>query len=183
MKLTRRALAMLCLSLVICSGCKKDEARHYDLLPPDPEDVTSTATLSVNFDNSGGPTAGEGSPKVIDGDLDSKFLNNYNPALYIQLAFRKAQCVTTYTLTSANDAPTRDPKNWTITASNDGENWVTLDTQTDQTFNSERRKTLTYEFENGTAYTYYRINITANGGSSLFQLAEFRVIAIPLLDQ
>lgn len=182
MKLTSRAFTMLCLSLVICSGCKKDEARHYDLLPPDPEDVTSTATITVNYDNSGGPTANEGSPKVIDGDLDSKFLNNYNAAMYMQLGFNKAQCVTTYTLTSANDAPTRDPKNWTITASNDGENWVTLDTQTDQAF-AARRETKTYEFENGTAYTYYRMNVTANGGSTLFQLAEWRVIAIPLLDQ
>ncbi len=182
-KLTRKAFAMLCVAFMCFSGCKKDEQRHYDLLPPDPEDVTATGLLTTNIENSGGPNAGEGSVRVTDGDLDSKFLIfSFDPSFYIQLQFKKAQCVTTYSLTSANDADERDPRNWTISASNDGENWVTLDTRTDEKFAS-RKLTKTYEFENNTAYTYYRLNISAIGGGSLFQLAEWRVISIPLINQ
>jgi hypothetical protein len=180
LKRTRQALAMLCIAAIFCSGCKKDKPRVYALLPPDPEDVTSQAALSVNIENTDGPDATEGSSKVIDGDLTTKFLIfTYDPTLYIQLKFRKAQHITSYTLTSANDSPSRDPKSWTISGSNDGNAWVLLDTRTNETF-SDREKTNNYDFPNTTSYTYYRLNITANGGSALFQMAEWRVISVPL---
>src|SRR5689334_8474177 len=47
-----------------------------------------------------------------------------------------AKNVTNYSLTSANDSPTRDPKNWMIEGSNDGVNWMTLDSQSNQSFAS-----------------------------------------------
>ncbi|WP_233268826.1 discoidin domain-containing protein [Mucilaginibacter lacusdianchii] len=149
------------------------------MLPPDPEDVTSTGTLSVNYENSGGPNAGEGSIRVTDNDLGTKFLiNPYNPALYMQLQFRDAKRVISYALTSGNDANTRDPKNWTLAGSNDGTTWTTVDTKTDEIFAS-RGLTKNYAITNETAYTYYRLSITANNGSSLFQMAEWRVTAMP----
>lgn len=179
-KLTKGVITMLCIAVISCSGCKKDKQRTYDLLPAEPEDVTSQASLSVNIENTGGKTAAEGSPKVIDNDLDSKFLIfTYDSTLYIQLQFLKAQHITSYTLTSANDSPTRDPKNWKISASNDNTTWVDLDSRTDESF-AARRQTNNYEFTNSSAYKYYRLNVTANGGSTLFQLAEWRVTSIPL---
>jgi len=40
-----------------------------------------------------------------------------------------------YTITSANDAPERDPANWALLGSNDGgATWATLDTQINQVF-------------------------------------------------
>ena len=180
LKRTRQVLAMLCIAAIFCSGCKKDKPRVYALLPPEPEDVTSQAQLSVNIENTGGPDASEGSSKVIDGDLATKFLIfTYDPSLYIQLKFRKAEHITSYALTSANDSPTRDPKNWAVSGSNDGKTWVVLDTRTNETF-SDRGKTNTYDFTNTTSYTYYRLNITANDGDTLFQLAEWAVINVPL---
>ncbi|AMR32363.1 hypothetical protein A0256_13500 [Mucilaginibacter sp. PAMC 26640] len=180
LKLSRQLLVMLFIAMFFCAGCKKDAKRTYDLLPPDPEDVTAQGALSVNIENTGGPDAGEGSAKVTDGDTGSKFLIfSYAPAFYIQLKFKKAQHITSYSLTSANDAPTRDPKNWNISGSNDGTTWTVLDTRTGETF-SDRGKTNTYDFTTPDTFTYYRLNITANGGSSLFQMAEFRVINYPL---
>lgn len=180
LKLTRRALAMLCLALVFCSGCKKEKQRTYALLPPDPEDVTAQGALSVNIENTGGPSANEGSVRVTDGLLDTKFLIfTYNPTFFIQLKFKQAQHITSYTLTSANDAPERDPKSWKLSGSNDGAAWTDLDTQTNQTFAS-RGLTKNYEFDNTKTYTYYKLSITANGGSALFQLAEWRVTNVPL---
>lgn len=180
LKLTRRALGMLCIALVVCSGCKKEKQRHYDLLPPDPEDVTSQGLLSTNIENTGGPSAAEGSIRLTDGQKDTKFLNfSYASNFFVQLKFKTAQHITSYALTSANDAPDRDPKTWTLAGSNDGNTWKNLDTRTNEVF-AGRGLTKNYEFSNPDTYTYYRLNITANGGSTLFQLAEWSVVNVPL---
>jgi hypothetical protein len=180
LKLTRRLLAIFFIAVVSFSSCKKEKARVYELLPPDPENVTSQGILSVSIENTGGPSANEGSIRLTDGDPTSKFLIfTYDPSLWMQLKFKKAQHITSYTLTSANDGQTRDPKNWKLSGSNDGLTWVDLDTRTDEVF-TDRGQTKNYEFENSESYTYYRISITANNGSTLFQLAEWSVTNVPL---
>ncbi|QEC54002.1 F5/8 type C domain-containing protein [Anseongella ginsenosidimutans] len=141
-------------------------------------DVTADGTLSVSKDNNGGPGAGEGSPKVVDGNSDTKFLNEYSNDLWMKLEYAEPVIVRAYTLTSANDADTRDPKDWKLQGSNDGTTWTQLDSRSGETF-SERFQTRRFDFDNSTAYKYYRIDITANNGSSLFQLAEWRLIRVP----
>lgn len=138
-------------------------------------DVTTQGTLRVSNENGGGSTAGEGSPKLVDGDINTKYLYNYVPTSWFELKLPTAVAVGAYTFTSANDANTRDPKNWTLQGSNDGTNWTVIDTQVDETF-AARFQTKRYEIA-GTpqAYTTYRIYMTANGGSSLFQMAEWRL--------
>ena len=183
LKLTKAALTVFLLAVLCLSGCKKDP-RVYDLLPPDPEvetDVAYLGTLSVNHENSGGATASEGSPKVVDADVTTKYLiNPYVNDLYMQITFKTAQRVAAYNLTSANDASGRDPKNWKVQASNDGTTWVDLDTRTGETFAS-RGLTKRYDFTNTTEYKIYRISVTANGGDGLFQLAEWGLIKVPLV--
>lgn len=180
LKQTRQVFAMLFMVAIFCSGCKKDKQRTYALLPPDPEDVTSTGSLSVNIENPDGPTANEGSKKVTDNNTATKFLIfDYDPTFFIQLKFKKAQHITSYTLTSGNDAPARDPKDWNLSGSNDGTKWTVLDNRTGETFAS-RGLTKNYDFTNTTTYTYYKLSITANGGDDLFQMAEWRVTNVPL---
>lgn len=180
-RLTKKALKLFLISAMFFTGCKK-EPRVYDLLPPDPEmetDVTYLGTISVNIENSGGINGSEGSSKLIDGDLGSKFLiNPYSNTLYMQLSFSKAQRVSAYQLTSGNDAAGRDPKNWTISASNDLTNWITLDTRTGEAF-ATRKLTKRYDFKNTESYKYYRFSVSANNGDGLFQLAEWSVIRVP----
>ena len=79
-----------------------------------------------------------------------------------------------YTLTSANDVPARDARDWNFQASNDSVSWVTLDTRTNETFES-RSLIKTFTFENTTPYLYYRLNITANNGATGTQLAEWEI--------
>lgn len=141
-------------------------------------DVTADGTLSVSKDNNDGPEDNEGSPKVVDGDSNTKFLNEYSNDLWMQLTYEEPVLVRAYTLLSANDADTRDPRDWTFMGSQDGENWTNLDSRSGETFN-ERFLERRFDFENSTAYKYYRIAITANNGSSLFQLGEWRLIRVP----
>ena len=178
-KITRR-VAVLCCVLALLSGCSKEEYPAVDLFTWKAKvDVTSKATLSVNIESSGGSTGAEGSAKVVDNDLTSKFLiNPYASNFYMQLSFAAAQQVASYTLTSGNDAPGRDPKDWKFSGSLDGTTWVDLDTRTGETF-SGRNMVKTYSFKNKIAYKFYRISITAVGSGSLFQLSEWRLIEVP----
>jgi hypothetical protein len=80
-----------------------------------------------------------------------------------------AQVIKRYTVSSSSvNIPSRDPKDWQFQASNDGANWTTLDTQSNQTFAIIRMQQNTYNIGNTTAYRYYRFNVTANNGHADF---------------
>jgi hypothetical protein len=88
--------------------------------------------------------------------------------------------ITSYAITSANDMPTRDPRDWTLqgcngscTVSSDA-GWVTLDTRKAQWF-ANRYQTKTFAFSNSTAYRQIRLRITANYSDTMTQLAELRL--------
>jgi M6 family metalloprotease-like protein len=107
-----------------------------------------------------------------------KLFDNYNETSYgldradgwVQFQTTARAILTGYALVSASDSPERDPHNWTLQGSNDGNTWLTLDTRTGITF-ANRGQTLSYTFANSTAYSYYRLSIANPGGSGL-QLAE-----------
>jgi hypothetical protein len=118
-------------------------------------------------------TGGEGA-NVFDGDPGTKwFNNNAGVPTWVQYDFgaNNAQTVKRYTLTSANDVPARDPVAWSFLGSQDGTTWTTLDTQSGQAF-ANRWQQNTYPIGNTTAYRYYRLNVTANGGDAAVQLSE-----------
>lgn len=143
-------------------------------------DITTLGEFSVSRDNGGGPDAGEGSKKLIDGNYNSKFLTNWdvNNLLWFQVMYTEPTLAGAYTFTSGNDASERDPKDWNLQGSMDGKEWTTLDTRTGETF-SERFQTKRYEFASSVPYRYYRVNVTANQGGGAFQMIEWRLIRIP----
>jgi fibronectin type 3 domain-containing protein/regulation of enolase protein 1 (concanavalin A-like superfamily) len=103
------------------------------------------------------------------------FWFNGTPTGWLQYDFgaNSAQVIKRYTMISAPLIPARDPKDWQLQGSNDGTNWTTLDTQTDQTF-AWRTQLRIFDIPNTTAYRYYRLNMTANNGDASFlHLAEF----------
>lgn len=139
-------------------------------------DITALAALSVSNENNGGASAAEGSPKLVDGDLTTKYLTQtYAPGMWFQLKFPAVKVVGAYTFTSGNDAHPRDPKTWRLEASNNGSNWTVLDRQADVSFSSYN-ETRRFEVANTEPYTYYRIVLEANNGDSLFQMSEWRLI-------
>ncbi len=89
--------------------------------------------------------------------------------------------ISAYRITSAADFSTRDPKTWTFqgcdgtcsVSSDTG--WVTLDTRSNQSF-SARLQSKTFNFSNSTAYSQYRLRITANASNdSHTQLREVQL--------
>ena len=83
----------------------------------------------------------------------------------ITLRLAEAVPVTGYALTSANDSAGRDPQDWTLQGSADGQTWVDLDKRTGESF-PDRFQTKDYTFENDQAYAHYRLNITRNAGDA-----------------
>ncbi|MGW7412158.1 GH92 family glycosyl hydrolase [Streptomyces sp. NPDC054863] len=133
-----------------------------------PGSVTDRVTeLRASAENAAG---GEVKENLIDVTPGSKWLS-FLPAGWVEFDLDEPTKVVTYALTSANDAAERDPKDWTLQGSTDGRTWKTLDTRKGETFTS-RFRTKTYDFTNDTAYKHYRLDITANGGAPILQLAD-----------
>jgi predicted alpha-1,2-mannosidase len=103
--------------------------------------------------------------KAFDNNISTKWLD-FEGLSWIQYQFpnNNAYLITSYTITSANDAPERDPYSWTFKGSNDGLNWFTLDTRTGVSF-ANRFETKTFNFSNSTAYQYYKFNNLSSEGS------------------
>lgn len=143
-------------------------------------DLTPLAILSVSNEHPNGAGNNEGSPKLVDNDINTKYLTNYDDTMYVQQFFPTPKVINKYSFTSANDAPDRDPKDWNLVASNDGTTWIQLDSKSDESF-SGRFQTREWNIDNETAYQYYRIYITDNNGGSLIQIAEWRLMQLQII--
>jgi hypothetical protein len=153
--------------------------REANGLPVDPgpqgQDITDLGgTLSAQYQT--GSPAGEEFTNLINNNVRSKYLT-FNASAWMQFQANTSYIVKGYTITSANDAPERDPLNWTLQGSNNGSNWTTIDTRTNQDF-PNRFQTRTFTFNNSTGYQYYRFNMSNNSGAIL-QLAEFELFGTP----
>lgn len=130
---------------------------------------------TVSRESDGGANGVEGSNNSIDGDSKTKFLINWSPQ-NVALTFELVSPVIAraYTITSANDFPDRDPTDWTLQGSIDGESWEYLDSKTNQVF-EERQQIKVLRFANTTAYKFYKIQFTRNNGSGAMQFADWTV--------
>jgi len=136
-------------------------------------DVTKGGTLTGNYTNSPG---GEQLPNLVDSNFSSKYLAfNYNTDLYVQLAYPSSKKIDAYTITSGNDAPERDPKDFNLAGSNDGTTWTTIDSRSNESFPG-RNLTRTFNLATEVQYSYYRLNITSISGASLIQVSEWRLL-------
>lgn len=95
----------------------------------------------------------------------SAWVANSGTASWIQYEFPTAKLIKRYSFKSDgyNASNTRAPKSWTFEASNDGVNWVVLDTQSNQT-GWGLYTIRTFDITNNTKYKIYRVNITSNNG-------------------
>jgi hypothetical protein len=135
-------------------------------------DITNNGgTISAQYTDS--PT-GEDIAKLIDNNTGTKYLTSHSSG-WVQFRANSAAVVKSYTITSANDVPSRDPRNWTLQGSNNGTSWTTLDTRTNQSFASRFLKK-TYTFTNSNSYSYYRLNVSAVQSGSIMQMAEWELL-------
>ncbi|WP_109700221.1 chondroitinase-B domain-containing protein [Chitinophaga deserti] len=138
-------------------------------------DVTDNGgVITGQYPNPTKPT--EDLPALIDNNPATKYYRSGRTALWIQYASATPAILVRYTLTSGNDRPARDPKDWRLLGSNDGTTWDTLDVRSGETF-ATRGLNQSYPLDvQMKAYTYFRLDITANNGEANTQLAEWELI-------
>ena len=118
---------------------------------------TTTVQGSANLDGD------QGILKIFDGSVDSKVCIANVTTLWVSAKLTAPAAINMYKIASANDHDPRDPRDWTLYGSNDGETWVALDTRTNEDM-PERNTYYLYTFENTTEYSYYKLDITSNCG-------------------
>ena len=141
-------------------------------------DITSAGDVVVpTSTNSPG---GEQAPNAIDNNTQTKYLNfdgkNNTPSgLTISTG---SGIVTGLGLTSANDAPERDPATYIIWGSNDGENFTEISSGDVPAFGA-RFERQTVSFDNDVAYTDYKIHFptTATSNGCCMQIAEIELLS------
>lgn len=128
--------------------------------------ITEVTASAENLPN-------EGKAQLVDGDRGTKWLTFANTG-WVQVKLERPIAVTNYAMTSGNDEPERDPRDWQLLGSNDGTTFTPVDTRSGETFDG-RGITKEYTVSNPTPYLYYRIDVTANGGAPIVQLAELEL--------
>jgi hypothetical protein len=119
------------------------------------------------------PNANENGNNLNDGDATTKWLTD-TPTSWAQYTLDAPYTVVKYALTSANDAPERDPRDWTLEGSADGTTWTTVDTVTGNSFDS-RFQTKTFTVANPAPFPIYRLTITGHPSGNLTQLADLEL--------
>ncbi|GGG91270.1 hypothetical protein GCM10007415_27330 [Parapedobacter pyrenivorans] len=146
-------------------------------MPPPPNlFFTVGGTWSTERENSGGPNAIEAAQFAFDSNRETKFfLNDFN-GVWLQFELNEPTVAGAYTITSANDLPERDPIDWNVQGSHDGENWVTIDSRSGEIF-EERFQLKVYRINNEVAYKFYRLNVLRNRSGGAFQVADWTMNA------
>ncbi|PRD56166.1 discoidin domain-containing protein [Sphingobacterium gobiense] len=152
-----------------------DFVKRLTLIPP-PTNLFFTVggTFTASHEHSGGPNAVEASKYVFDGNPQTKFLISFPNTLWFQVELNEPTVANAYTLTSANDAQERDPIDWRLEGSHDGEAWTMLNSRSSEEF-VDRFMQRVFRFNNTTAYTFYRLSVTRIRSGSTFQLADWSI--------
>ncbi len=137
-----------------------------------PGNVTEKVTgVRASAENTGG---GEVKENLVDNEPGTKWLT-FAPTGWVEFDLDAPQKIAKYALTSANDHDERDPKDWTLKGSADGETWQTLDTRSGESF-GERFQTKTYELAQTAEFRHFRLEITRNNGAGdALQLADVQL--------
>lgn len=118
----------------------------------------------------------EGPTRAFDGDAKSKYCTT-EAAYWLDYRFKRDRGpILAYALTSANDFPDRDPRDWTLKGSDDGETWTVLDTRTGEPM-AARFERRVFELLEPAQHAWYRLEVSKNHGNSISQIAEFELLS------
>ncbi|BCU78037.1 RICIN domain-containing protein [Luteolibacter sp. LG18] len=141
--------------------------------------MVNVAFLASASASANGSSSTEGAAQGIDLNPGTKWYNGgAGTTGWLQCDFGAGvtQTIKRYAVSSANDTPGRDPKDWQLQGSADGSSWTTLDTRTAQAF-TNRYQAINCAIASPAAYRFYRLNITANNGDTAgLQLGELALL-------
>ncbi|MFH8972751.1 hypothetical protein [Streptomyces sp. NPDC017890] len=136
------------------------QLNRVELLTTDDDGLVGTPVPVTRVAASGEHRrAGEVAANLLDAG-GGKWLT-FSPTATLDFFLPEPAAVTAYTLTSANDHCSRDPKDWVLRGSQDGRTWATVDRRSGEMF-SERFLAREFTTTATAPYTRYRLDITAN---------------------
>lgn len=142
----------------------------------------TTATSGEIYTNSASH-ATYGVKGAFDGnrvDTNGRWLASKADHMYVVYKFNEATAVNMLRIWNGSDSgggassAARSPRAWTFQASNDGENWTTLDTRSNEPDWSASGEMRDYQFQNDAAYLYYKYDCTelCSASATYLQLWE-----------
>ncbi|MEH1167789.1 ThuA domain-containing protein [Micromonospora sp. CPCC 205539] len=155
------------------AAAQVDSAWFTGLIGTRPAGAIPVAEPVARVTASGENPPNETKDKLTDGDSGTKWLVRTTTG-WVAYELSAPKRITGYALTSANDSSGRDPRDWTLQGSADGQTWSDVDRRTGQTF-AERFQTRRFDIATPQEFTHFRLNITANSGEPLIQLADLRL--------
>lgn len=144
-------------------------------------DVAGDIITAYNSSGSPASPANEGVANAIDNNVNTKYLNgNKTDPGYTLYTNSSISIVNSLRLTSANDAPERDPASYVIQGSKDGgATWQNISTGAVAAF-SGRFVSQTLDFANTEVYGAYRLyfpTLANNATANSMQIAEALIMA------
>ncbi len=126
--------------------------------------------------------SGEVARNLFDGSSTTKWFagnsadkDNLTWPVTVTWSYDQAFSTKSYSLISGNDTPGRDPKNWKLYGSNDGENYTLIDEQTGVAF-ADRGETKSFEMEKQVSYSHFKLEILETAEHNPPQLAELTLL-------
>ena len=158
-----------------------DISALYNAVPPMTGDNAPSAYIASASSEYSGRSAYQvfnSGPQTSGVSGGSGWLTNSTSTGWVQIQLPAAVVVSAYEVMGwSNDTwSARVPTAWTLQGSNDGSTWTTLDTQSSITGWTQWQTNIYFIAANTVAYTYYRLNITANNGDSFMGVSQLKLM-------
>ncbi|KAK8803502.1 hypothetical protein WA158_001196 [Blastocystis sp. Blastoise] len=115
---------------------------------------------------------------LYDGNTNTKFYVSTSATFITTFQFEheSSQWINAYSVSSANDTPTRDPKEWKLYGSQDGLTWSFLDYRTNINFASRYETKLFYLRSNTVSWKYFKFEVLQNNGATAVQMSSLNFL-------
>lgn len=143
-----------------------------------PPDITEGVNLMNNSSafpiGASGESWSENYLNLFNRKLENKYFSNNSKQFYVEILLDKKFTLDSYTLTSVDNYPDRDPSKWTMSGYNDDIGWVELDRQVEFLFPA-RYATVRFDIENVIPFTKFLLDVEDNNGSPDIQLLKWQL--------
>lgn len=119
----------------------------------------------------------EGPAKGVGSNQNAKYCQVWDGKAFVTVSIAAPASATFYTLSSSNDNESRDPREWVLYGSADGQTWKELDRQKDQAFGA-RFHLKGYAIKQPESFRHYKLEILAHGGDKDMQFSRFALYTV-----
>lgn len=143
-----------------------------------PQDITEGINLEKNAsaypEGASGDGWSENYLNLFNRKLGNKYYSNNTRQFYVEIELDKKYTLDSYTLTSVDNFPDRDPSKWTLNGYNEESGWVELDRQVEFSFPC-RYATVRFDVNSDIPFSKFLLDVEDNNGSSDSQLLKWQL--------